>query len=93
MIRAMKCEVLAKFVCHNLSCLIHAMEEFGIDPSFRLHKNSGTCTKSQSDLGLLVQSLIVGSGQKLEGKTGRAPLTVVRLPTTFGQRQEIDIRR
>jgi transposase len=31
---AMKCEVLAKFVCHNLCCLIHAMEEFGIDPTF-----------------------------------------------------------
>lgn len=27
-------ETLAKFVCHNLSCLIHTMEEFGIDPSF-----------------------------------------------------------
>jgi hypothetical protein len=33
--RAMKNEVLAKLVCHNLSCLIHAMEEFGIDASFR----------------------------------------------------------
>jgi transposase len=33
--QSMKCEVLAKFVCHNLSCLIHAMEELGIDPSFR----------------------------------------------------------
>jgi hypothetical protein len=25
---------VAKFVCHNLSCLIHAMEEFGIDANF-----------------------------------------------------------
>jgi transposase len=33
--RSMRNEVPAKFVCHNLSCLIHAMEEFGIDPSFR----------------------------------------------------------
>jgi hypothetical protein len=32
--RAMVNEVLAKFVCHNLSCLIHAIEEFGIDPNF-----------------------------------------------------------
>ena len=32
--QAMKSEVLAKFVCHNLCCLIHAMEEFGIDPTF-----------------------------------------------------------
>jgi len=32
---SMKNEVLAKFVCHNLSCLIHAMQEFGIDPHFR----------------------------------------------------------
>ena len=31
---SMKNEVLAKFVCHNLSCLIHAMQKFGIDPSF-----------------------------------------------------------
>lgn len=27
-------EVLAKMLCHNLSCLIHATEEFGIDPDF-----------------------------------------------------------
>jgi transposase len=33
---SMKNEVLAKFVCHNLSCLIHAMEEFGIDPTFKV---------------------------------------------------------
>jgi transposase len=32
--RAMVNEVLAKFVCHNLSCLIHAMEEFNIDADF-----------------------------------------------------------
>lgn len=38
-VQAMKCEVLAKFLCHNLSCLIHTMEELGIDPSFG-------CTKS-----------------------------------------------
>lgn len=31
---SMRNEILAKFVCHNLSCLIHATEEFGIDPSF-----------------------------------------------------------
>lgn len=37
---SMKNEVLAKFVCHNLSCLIHAMEEFGIDPTFgRMQSN------------------------------------------------------
>jgi len=38
---AMKNEVLAKLVCHNLSCLIHSMEEFSIDPSFG-------CTKIES---------------------------------------------
>jgi hypothetical protein len=38
---AMLNEVLAKFVCHNLCCLIQAMEEFGIDPDF-------ACTKSQT---------------------------------------------
>lgn len=32
---SMRNEVLAKFVCHNLSCLIHAMQEFGIDPTFK----------------------------------------------------------
>lgn len=46
--RAMINETMAKFVCHNLSCLIHAMNEFGIDPTFgctnslSLHKNSGS---------------------------------------------------
>jgi len=33
--QSMKCEVLAKVLCHNLSCLIHAMEELGIDSTFR----------------------------------------------------------
>jgi transposase len=27
-------ETLAKFVCHNIACLIRATEEFGIDPDF-----------------------------------------------------------
>ena len=31
---AMKNEVLAKFVCHNICCLISAMYEVGIDPTF-----------------------------------------------------------
>lgn len=31
---AMKNEVLAKFVCHNIVCLIHEMHETGIDPMF-----------------------------------------------------------
>jgi transposase len=39
-VQSMKCEVLAKFLCHNLSCLIHAMEELGTDLDFG-------CTKSQ----------------------------------------------
>jgi transposase len=38
---AMKNEVLAKAVCHNLCCVIQSMEEFGIDPLFG-------CTKSNS---------------------------------------------
>jgi hypothetical protein len=33
--RAMVNDVLAKFVCHNLSCFTHAMEEYGIDANFR----------------------------------------------------------
>jgi transposase len=31
---AMKNEVLAKCICHNLCCLIQSMHEFGVDPSF-----------------------------------------------------------
>jgi transposase len=31
---AMKNEVLAKLLCHNLCCLIAAMYELGIDPAF-----------------------------------------------------------
>jgi transposase len=31
---AMKCEVLAKFICHNICCLIAEMYALGIDPSF-----------------------------------------------------------
>lgn len=38
---AMRNEVLAKVLCHNLCCLIQSMEEFGIDPTF-------ACTKSNS---------------------------------------------
>jgi transposase len=38
---SMKNETLAKFVCHNLCCLIQEMNELGIDPSFG-------CTKSQT---------------------------------------------
>jgi transposase len=37
----MKNETLAKFLAHNICCLIQSMEEFGIDPSFG-------CTKTQS---------------------------------------------
>jgi transposase len=36
---AMKNEVLAKCVCHNLCCLIQSMHEFGIDPSFWAEKS------------------------------------------------------
>jgi transposase len=36
---SMKNETLAKFVCHNLCCLIQEMHELGIDPAFG-------CTKS-----------------------------------------------
>lgn len=39
--RAMRNEVLAKFVCHNLCCLILAMQEFGIDPTFGQNKPCG----------------------------------------------------
>jgi transposase len=38
--QSMKSEVLCKFLAHNLSCLIHAMEEMGTDVNFG-------CSKSQ----------------------------------------------
>jgi transposase len=31
---AMKNEVLAKLVCHNIVCVIHEMHESGVDPTF-----------------------------------------------------------
>lgn len=31
---AMKNEVLAKLLCHNIVCVIHEMHESGIDPAF-----------------------------------------------------------
>lgn len=37
---SMRNETLAKFVCHNLGCLIHAVEEFGIDPDFGCTKTN-----------------------------------------------------
>ena len=37
--QSMKCEVLAKFLCHNLCCLILAMQEFGIDLNFGCTNN------------------------------------------------------
>jgi len=27
-------EILCKVLCHNLSCLVHAMHELGIEPTF-----------------------------------------------------------
>jgi transposase len=32
---AMENEILAKLVCHNLSCLIHTMYELGISPDLK----------------------------------------------------------
>ena len=31
---AMKNEVLAKIVCHNIVCVIHEMYELGVEPTF-----------------------------------------------------------
>ncbi len=33
---AQKNEALCKVICHNISCLIHSMNEFGITPEFLL---------------------------------------------------------
>jgi transposase len=35
-LRAMENEILAKVVCHNITCVIHAMYELNIDPEFVL---------------------------------------------------------
>lgn len=40
---AMMNEVLAKFVCHNICCVIQAMYELGIDPTFWAHKKTPPC--------------------------------------------------
>jgi transposase len=40
---AMRNEVLAKVVCHNLCCLISARYELGIEPTFR---QNGTCLEN-----------------------------------------------
>lgn len=32
---AMRNEVFAKILCHNLCCLLHESHELGIDPTFR----------------------------------------------------------
>ena len=41
----MQNEVLAKILCWNLTCLIHAMEEFGLDISFGCTKNDSPAPK------------------------------------------------
>ena len=41
---AMTNEILAKVVCHNLTCVIHTMYELGIDPDFTIRKR---CTPNQ----------------------------------------------
>jgi transposase len=38
---AMKNEVLAKLVCHNVCCLISAMFELGLDPVFWASQSTG----------------------------------------------------
>ena len=40
---AMKNEVLCKFLCHNLTCLIQEQEALGIEPVFW---NDGACVPS-----------------------------------------------
>ena len=41
---AMKNEVLAKLVCHNIACLISAMNELGVDPQFWGAKRQSECS-------------------------------------------------
>jgi transposase len=43
--RSMKNEVLAKILCHNLCCLIHAMTELGVDPNFACTKTNNVAPK------------------------------------------------
>jgi transposase len=37
--RAMKNEVLCKFLCHNICCVIHSQIELGIEPAFWLEES------------------------------------------------------
>lgn len=47
---AMKNEVLAKIVCHNVSCLIHTMYELGIEPDLKAHPElAGAATIRMAD--------------------------------------------
>jgi transposase len=43
--QSMICETLAKFVCHNLCCLIQSMQEFGIDHDFGCTKITAPAQK------------------------------------------------
>jgi transposase len=47
--RCMRNEVLAKIVCWNLTCLIRAMQEFGVDVSFG-------CTNSPNPAQIVEQN-------------------------------------
>jgi transposase len=42
---AMKNETLAKFICHNICCVIQEMHESGIDPTF------GRCAQQSLQIG------------------------------------------
>lgn len=38
---AMQNEILAKILCHNVCCLVHAMYELGIEPNAGFQRSSG----------------------------------------------------
>src|SRR5436190_13560753 len=46
---AMKNEVLAKFVCHNIRCVIAGIYERGIDPTFLGLPTVKACTQTDPD--------------------------------------------
>jgi transposase len=47
---AMRNEVLAKFVCHNVCCVIAAMYELGINPVF---SREAVCTNEGTDAQII----------------------------------------
>ncbi len=60
---AMKNEVLAKFVCHNLCCVVQSMYEFNVDPNFSAGSLSAP-PKLKPELRIKMQSPVLAALHK-----------------------------